>query len=510
MYLTQSLHRAVQQSPDRVMTICGDRVRTTRQVADRVAALAGALRELGVQTGDRVGILSLNSDRFHELAFACWWLGAALHPLNIRWSAAEIAYAINDSGTELLLVDDTFTALVPQLQQRCTGLRTVLHGGEEDTPAGLLGYEAVIGGGCPVPDLRIGGDALALLLYTGGTTGAPKGVMASHDTMMTSLLGTAVAEVSSRRDGVSLFTAPLFHIAAILGWYEQFMVGGTGVFVPQFTAEGFLDAVQRHRVNSCILIPVMVQMICEHPDFESYDLSSLERIIYGGASSSEALLRHALATFPQARFSQGYGMTETGVLTMLGADEHRDPELRHARSVGRAVAHVELAVMDVDGTVLDAGQVGEVVTRGNHVMKGYWNKPEQTAQVVRDGWMHTGDGGYLDADGYLYIVDRLKDMIISGGENVYSAEVENALASHPGVAQCAVIGVPDEKWGERVHAVVVPRPGQAPTLEVLRAHTAELIAGYKCPRSLDLVKALPMTAAGKILKRRLRDSYVNS
>ncbi|MGW4206166.1 AMP-binding protein, partial [Streptomyces sp. NPDC004726] len=388
------------------------------------------------------------------------------------------------------------------------GLRTLVYCGEGPVPEGMVGYEDLVAAAEPVEDVRRGGDEVALLLYTGGTTGLPKGVMISHRSLLTSLFGSILANKAAERGGVTLVTAPLFHIAAFLSWYSQAVIGGTLVFLPVFSAEGFLDAVQRHRVTTCILVPVMVQMVCEHPEFGSYDVSGLETVTYGGAGSPQSLLDEAMKAFPRARFTQGYGLTETGVLTMLAHEDHvrGGPRLR---SAGRATPSVELAVMGPDGGVLQPGEVGEVVTRGGHVMAGYWGKPEQTAEVLRDGWLHTGDGGYLDEEGYLYIVDRLKDMIITGGENVYSAEVENAVASHPDVASCAVIGVPDEEWGERVHAVVVLRPGRTSTGQEIRAHTKTLIAGYKAPRSVEFVDALPMSAAGKILKRELRDTHQN-
>ncbi|MGW4205944.1 AMP-binding protein, partial [Streptomyces sp. NPDC004726] len=388
------------------------------------------------------------------------------------------------------------------------GLRTLVYCGEGPVPEGMVGYEDLVAAAEPVEDVRRGGDEVALLLYTGGTTGLPKGVMASHRSLLTSTFGSMLTNRSVRPGSVTLVTAPLFHIAAFCSWYNQSVVGGTLVFLPVFTPDGFLDAVQRHRVTTCILVPVMVQMVCEHPEFDSYDVSGLETVTYGGAGSPQSLLHRAMKAFPQARFTQGYGMTETGVLTMLVHEDHLagGPRLR---SVGRSTPSVEVSVVGPDGGVLEPGEVGEVVTRGGHVMAGYWGKPEQTAEVLRDGWLHTGDGGYLDEEGYLYIVDRLKDMIITGGENVYSAEVENAVASHPDVASCAVIGVPDEEWGERVHAVVVLRPGRTSTGQEIRAHAKALIAGYKAPRSVEFVDALPMSAAGKILKRELRDTHQN-
>ncbi|MFE1234677.1 long-chain fatty acid--CoA ligase [Streptomyces sp. NPDC058745] len=505
MHLTQSLHRALQQAPDRPMTICGDRVRTTREVADRVSRLAAAFQGLGVREDDRVGLLALNSDHHQEFFFASWWTGAVAHPLNTRWSPAEIAYALTDSGTEVLLIDDTFAALGPELLERAPGLHTLVHCGGGPTPDGMLAYEELIAGFEPVPDVRRGGDKVAFLLYTGGTTGTPKGVMVTDQGLQTSMMSSLIMTQAALPGGVNLLTAPLFHIGALTGWYAQNLVGGTLVFLPNFTPEGVLDAVQKHGVTTTTFVPVMVQTVCNHPDFATYDTSSLKRITYGGAGSPESLLRLAMECFPQARFTQGYGMTETSVLTVLTHEDHVRGGQR-LRSAGRATPGIEISVFGPDGRPVTKGEVGEIVTRGEHVMAGYWGKPELTAEALRGGWMHTGDGGYLDEDGYLYIVDRLKDMIITGGENVYSAEVENALASHPAVASCAVIGVPDEHWGERVHAVVVLRPGATATAEEIRAHAKTLIAGYKAPRSVEFVETLPLSPAGKILKRELRNA----
>lgn len=505
MYLTQPLHRALQQLPDAPMTVCGERVRTTREVADRVARLAAAFRSLGVVAGDRVGMLALNSDRLHEYFLATWWIGAAAHPINVRWSPTEIAYALNDSGTEVLLVDDAFTAVVPELRERCPGLRTVIHCGDGPAPADMVSYDGLVRSFAPVPDGRHGGDALALLLYTGGTTGLPKGVMVSHRGLSASLHGSLLAMRNVDHGGTTLVTTPLFHIAAICSWYAQLLMGGTLVFLPAFTPAGFLDAVQRHRVTTCILVPLMVQLVCDHPTLADHDVSSLRSITYGGTASSDTVLRQAMETFPRAGFSQGYGMTETGVLSTLGQEEHvrGGPRLR---STGRATPTVEIAVLGPDGSRLPPGEVGEIATCGDHVMLGYWGKPEETARALRDGWMHTGDAGRFDENGYLYVVDRMKDMIITGGENVYSAEVENALASHPAVASCAVVGLPDDRWSERVHAVIVLKPGRTATLAEIQAHTRSLIAGYKTPRSVEFVETLPVSAAGKILKRVLRDT----
>ncbi|MFG2525845.1 long-chain fatty acid--CoA ligase [Streptomyces sp. NPDC048527] len=504
MYLTQSLHHAVQWAPDRPVTVFGDRVRTARESAERVARLAGGLRGLGVGAGERVAILSPNSDRYHELLYAVWWLGAVAIPVNTRWSVKEIGYSLQDSGATALALDASFAAMLPDLREKCPTLRTVVHCAESgSTPQDTVDYEELATSASPVGDCRAGGETLALLLYTGGTTGVPKGVMVSHRNMMTNSMGSQVATGGSVRGGVNLITAPLFHTGGLSGWNRQNLVGGTHVFLPSFTPTAFLEAVARHQVTTVALIPTMIQMVCDHPESTKFDLGCVRSLSYGGSAISEAVMNRALDVFPHARLSQAFGMTETGVITNLLHEAHLAGGAR-MRSAGQAAPHADVKIVDAAGAAQPPGTVGEIVTRGDHVMPGYWNKPVETGQALRDGWMHTGDAGYLDEGGFLYVVDRIKDMIISGGENVYSAEVENALATHPAVALCAVIGVDDDTWGQRVHAVVTLRPGATATDDELRAHTKSLIAGYKAPRTVEIAESLPLSSAGKILKRELR------
>ena len=506
MYLTQSLHRNVQQQPDRPATIFGGRTRTFAESADRIARLAGALSSLGVARGDRVGILALNSDRYHEYLFAVPWIGAAVNPVNIRWSPAEISYSLVESDTRILFVDDTFAPMIPALRQQFPGLATVIFCGDGAVPDGALSYEDLVSGNDPVEDTRTGGGELVGVFYTGGTTGHPKGVMLSHTNLLTSAIGSLASGQFISPLGRLLHAAPMFHLADIASWTAGNLVGSTHVIVPMFTPAGVMKAIAEHAATDALLVPTMIQMLVDDPAIGDFDLSSLDHLVYGASPISVALLERARKVFPSAGFTQAYGMTELSpVATLLQPADHDNPALR--RAAGRAAPHVEVKIVDPDDNEVDRGVVGEVVVRGDSVMLGYWNRPADTAAAIRDGWMHTGDGGRMDENGYVFIVDRIKDMIITGGENVYSAEVENALAGHPAVAACAVIGVPDAEWGERVHAVVVLLPETSATEDEIRAHCKSLIAGYKSPRSVEFVEALPMSGAGKILKRELRKQY---
>ena len=510
MYLTLALHRAVQLYPHRIAVRFGQREHQFTQFKDRVARLASALQSLGMCEGDRVAMLALNSDRYLEYLMAVPWGGGVLNPCNIRWSVGEIAYALNDSGSSILLVDDTFAPLVSQLREQAGILRDVIYCGEGETPAGMHGYEQILAKAMPVEDAVRRGEDLAGIFYTGGTTGFPKGVMLSHNNMCASGLALR-AEGMARPGSVYLHAAPMFHLADIGLSMPHWLEGSTHVIIPAFNPELLLDTIARHRVTHTLLVPTMIQMTVDHPGIKTpRDLSSLELIVYGASPISEPVLERAMATLPGVGFAQAYGMTELAPLaTVNPASNHtlEGRKLGKLRAAGRASFCIDLRIVDAFGREVPRGAVGEVVVRGPNVMQGYWNKPEQTAQAIRDGWMHTGDGAWMDEDGYIFITDRLKDMIISGGENIYSAEVENIVAQHPAVAACAVIGIPSEQWGETVHAVVVCHAGSSATADELIAHCKALIAHYKCPRSIEFREALPISGAGKVLKTRLREPF---
>lgn len=510
MYITQALHRAAQQHPDRVAVRFADRQRTFIELIDRVARLAGALQSIGMQPGERVAMLSLNSDRYLEYQMAVPWGGGVLNPCNIRWSAAEILYSLDDSGSTILLVDDTFAALAEQFRADSRTLREVIHCGDAPTPAGMHGYEALLAATQPVPDALRSGEDLAGIFYTGGTTGFPKGVMLSHANLGSAALSLR-AEGLARPGGTFLHAAPMFHLADMGLALPHWMEGNTHAIIPAFEPGAVLDAIERDRVTNLMLVPTMLQMLLDHPSMAGgRDLSSLQAVFYGASAVPEPLLLRAMAAIPGVDVYQGFGMTELSpVATILPPWFHTEAgrERGKLRSSGRATYCTEVRIVDVNGAEVPRGVVGEIAVRGPNVMQGYWNQPELTAAAVRDGWMHTGDGGSMDDEGFISVVDRIKDMIKTGGENVFSAEVENALARHPAVLASAVIGIPSEHWGEAVHAVVVRRPGHELSADEVVAHCKSLIAGYKSPRSVDFVEALPLSGAGKVLKTRLREPF---
>jgi acyl-CoA synthetase (AMP-forming)/AMP-acid ligase II len=504
MEMTQALHRAVQQRPGEPLTLCGGRARTVAESADRIARLAAGFRTLGLTTGDRVAILAMNSDHYHEVLYAVAWAGGVIVPINTRWSPAEIGYCLRESEPRLLVVDNAFAALVPELPAV-----TVVHCGDDATPDGMVGHENLVASNAPVEDARRGGQDLFGIFYTGGTTGLPKGVMLSHDNVLTSSFGSLASRHFLQPHGRLLHVAPMFHLADIAAWVGGNLVGSTHVFLPAFEPAAVLEAMSSHRITDVLLVPTMIQFLVDHPALPEHDLSGITHLVYGASPIAESLLDRARAAFPRARFVQAYGMTELGpVATLLLPDDHDDPVLR--TSAGQAAPHTEVRIVGPGGRELPRGGVGEVVVRGDNVMLGYWRQPAATSAAVRNGWLHTGDCGRMDDAGYVYIVDRIKDMIITGGENVYSTEVENALAEHPAVASCAVIGIPDPRWGERVHAVVVLHPGATASEDELRDWCRRHIAGYKVPRSVSVVDALPISPAGKILKRTLRETYLDA
>jgi long-chain acyl-CoA synthetase len=361
-----------------------------------------------------------------------------------------------------------------------------------------------------LPDAGRGGEDLAGIFYTGGTTGFPKGVMLSHRSLWASVMAW-LAAVGPSPQKVMLHAAPMFHIADGAMIIAGTLTGDAHAIIPFFTPEGVLAVVERFRVTDILLVPTMINMLVSHPKIAETDLSSVRSVTYGGSAIQEAVLARAIAAFPNCRFMQAYGQTELSpIATLLGPEYHvlEGPNAGRLTSAGCAAACTELEIVDPNDIEVRRGIVGEIRCRGPNAMLGYWKKPEETAAALRGGWVYTGDAGYMDEDGFVYIVDRLKDMIVTGGENVYSAEVENAVCHHPAVAQCAVIAIPSKEWGEAVHAIVIPKEGCNATAEEIIAHCRLVIAHYKCPRSIEFrSEPFPLSGAGKVLKRELRVPY---
>ncbi len=510
MYITQGLKRAVQLNGSGIATVNGERKRTWTEFGERVAKLAMAFVELGLNPGERVAILSLNSDRYLEYYYAVPWAGGAVVPLNIRLAPPELIYMLNDSETLYLIVDDAFQAILPAFADKLRTVEQIIFAGDGPTPERTVNYEEVLATADPISDAERGGNDLAGIFYTGGTTGISKGVMLSHNNIVSNAMN-AILGISYNEETSYLHVAPMFHLADGASTFSITTVAGRHVFVPKFDPADTLMAIQNQKVNVCLLVPTMVNMMVNFPDVGGYDVSSLERVLYGASPMPVAVLRKAMETFPNTQFIQGYGMTETSpIISLLDSKFHilEGPRAEKVKSAGRPVFSAEVKIVDSNDDELPHGKIGEIVTRGPHVMQGYWKQPELTAAAIREGWMHTGDAAYMDEEGFIYIVDRMKDMIISGGENIYSVEVENALYQHPNVEQCAVFGIPDDQWGEAVRAVVIPKNGGELDEPTLIEHCRQLIAGYKCPRSIEIRHdPLPISGAGKILKNELRAPF---
>ena len=498
--------RRVLQTPDRPALTFDGSTRSYRQMNHDLNRLATALKAGGICRGDRVGFLGLNQPLYFDLLFAAARLGAIFVPLNFRLTGPELDYIINDAGVHTLVVDGPHRPVIDSIRDRL-GCRRFLSadGPAHDAAAGWQPIADFIADAAPLAHgVETADDDIAAIMYTSGTTGRPKGVMLTHGNFWWANMNGALGADVSEKD-VSLVMAPLFHIGGLnvtpLSCWQK---GGHVVLHRSFDPARFLTDVREYRVTTSFAVPVMLLFVSQQPDFATADLSSIRVITCGGAPVPEPLLR--LYNARGIPLNQGYGLTETAPSgTYLGSDF----ALAKLGSAGKPMFFVDLRIVGDDGrTPLGPNERGEVIMRGPNIMRGYWNKPEATAAAIdAEGWFHSGDIGYLDDDGFLYICDRLKDMIISGGENIYPAEVEAVLYAHEAVAEVAVFGEPDEKWGESVTAVAALKPGAALDLETLRAWATERLARYKLPTRLEIVEALPRNPAGKVLKFELRDRF---
>jgi long-chain acyl-CoA synthetase len=509
MRVTQALIRNLQQKPDALATIDGARQKTWTQLVDRISKLASGLRECGLKPQDRVAIVSLNSDRYLETLFATPWAGGIIVPINYRWSAAEIAFALNDSGTEIIFLDNAFGGLANYLRKLVKHNLTII-ALEEEFLGSNATHEHLISTSDSIPEFYSQGDDVSGIFYTGGTTGRSKGVMLTHDNHMSNTFQLATI-IETSDEMKYLHAAPAFHIADACFFYFITQLAGCHIFIPKFEPQACAEAIAKHSISDIILVPTMIQMLLSLPDFSDYNFNSLKHLYYGASPMPEAVAGELIDKLPNVKAYHLYGQTESApLLTALNHKYHitTGPLAGRLRSAGRTMPAVEIKIIDGDGNEVPRGTIGEIIARGPNIMKGYWGQEKLTQETIKKGWLHTGDAAHMDEEGFIFISDRLKDMIISGGENVYSAEVENAIYQHPKVAQCAVIGVPDEKWGERVHAIVLTENDEKVSEEELMSHCRELIADFKCPRSITFrTEPLPLSGAGKVLKTELRKPF---
>lgn len=504
MSLASALDRTVRLYGGRPAIIEPDHTYNWTEFGGRVARAATVLSNLGVKQGERFGILALNSFRQAELMHAGYWMGAVPVPANTRLAPPEIRHIFDDAGCRIVAADDACSDKLDSPELSTWRGNALLI--DRD-------YESLLAAASPRAAHDSAEDDDAVLLYTGGTTGRSKGVRLTHRNVVSNGMQMAIA-MRVRSDDVYLHVPPMFHSADLLGTGFT-LLGAAHAYLPRFTPGLLLEAMARTRTTTIMLTPTMIIMTLQEEDVAAYDVSKLRLLSYGSSPMAVEWIRRAAGAFPSAGVQQLYGLTETSpILTTLDMEEHAQAigtgDLAILRAAGRPVVDVSMRILDEDGKEVPVGEAGEIVVRGPNVTPGYLNRPEETTAALRDGWLHTGDVGRMDEKGYLYVMDRTKDMIITGGENVFSSEVEAVLYQHPGVAEAAVIGVPDERYGESLLAAIVPVRGKSLSDEEMIAHCRGKIGGYKIPRRFAFLDELPKSAMGKILKMELRRTYAEN
>jgi long-chain acyl-CoA synthetase len=487
MIYTHSLGRAARYYPNRTALASATKRETFSELDDRVGHIAAALSKHGFGPGDRLAVLLPNEPEYLELVYACAWLGVIVVPLNTRLSVPEIDHILTDATPRGLIRHSSLPVPTVQVSQQLVLDLQPLDGGSDSSVKAIYDPEAIL-----------------VLIYTSGTTGRPKGPMLSHENILATVNHTNYW-MPYKEGGVYLHAAPIFHVADFPMIFAAPAFGACQVTIPKFSPQSFCEAVQSERVTNTVLVPTMINMLTQFADLKKYDLTSLDELGYGGSPIAPELIHRAREVLPNVKLVQVYGLSETGFLTGLRNAEHTEDRLT---SCGRTCPGVDVRVVDESGKEVEAGQPGELVIRGANIMRGYWNNQEETSSSFRDGAFHTGDVGYQDAAGYLYILDRLKDMIDTGGEKVYSGEVEAVIYQHPAVSEAAVFGIPDPVWGELVMAVVFLKPGKTLTADDLIAHCRRFLAKFKVPRRVEFSQTeLPKSGSGKILKRVLRERF---
>ncbi len=473
----------------------------------RVLLAAAVLRELGLSPGQRIAIYSRNSERFDELKWGAFHAGVVAVPINWRLAPPEIAHILQDSSCEAVFVENDFVQIfdADELQQWRNKLVSLTTAADSKIDS----YDRLFERANPREVVDVSPDDDALILYTGGTTGRSKGVRLTHSNIISCASAFTLA-TRGQPDDTYLHLAPMFHSADLLGtgWM---LIGAAHTYLPMFSPTGFLNVISEQQVSMTIAVPTMLMMTLTDPAMESADTRSLRMMGFGASPMDPAWIKRTAEGFPHTLLFNCYGLTETSPdLTVFDPYEFRQAIQEDSpllASVGRPNCLVDLKVVDADGNALPPGETGVLLARGPNITKGYLNLPEETAAALEEGWLRTGDVARIDTDGYVYLVDREKDLIITGGENVYSSEVETALYQHPDIHECAVIGTHDERLGQLVTAVIVPQPETNPDATAIIDHCRKLIGGYKVPRRVEFVEAMPKNELGKILKNRLRETY---
>jgi long-chain acyl-CoA synthetase len=487
MIHAHSLGRAARYYGERTALASGAARPTFRELHDRVAGIVAALSGHGFQASDRLALLLPNEHDYLELVYACAWLGVTVVPVNIRLSQMEVDHVIADASPRGLIRHSSLPTPTVKLSWELVLDQEHLEVQSKSHPEPIYNPEAILA-----------------LVYTSGTTGHPKGVAVSHANILANI-DHLNYWMPYRESSVHLHAAPIFHIIDFPFMFAAPAFGACQVTIPKFSPQSFCETVERERVSQSVLVPTMINMLTQFDKLGNYDLTSLETLAYGGSPMAPELIRRIRAILPNLKLLQGYGLSETGFLTGLEDHEHTEDRLM---SCGRTCPGIDLRVVDESGKELETGRHGELVARGANVMRGYWNNSEETKQAFRDSFFRTGDFGYRDPEGYFYILDRLKDMIVTGGENVYSGEVEAVIYQHPAVREAAVFGIPDPQWGELVAACVVRKQGKTLSEDELIAHCRQSLANYKIPRRVELSDTeLPKNGTGKILKRILRERF---
>ena len=500
MTMSDMVARFARTNPDGVALRAGDETLTWHEFDGRITRLANLLAAGGVAQGDRVAVLGLNSSAVVVAMAATLRLGAICVPINFRMVAAEISYLLADSGAVAAVADERFLGVLDAARTEVPACVTVI-------PIGADWTDRLAAAPDTAPEVDVPDGDPAFIMYTSGTTGRPKGAVLTHRNLMLHAFSNVLHMGIDTTPTVSMSGAPLFHIAGVSGFYITLVRGGTTVLTPSggFDPAHVVDLLERERVTSTFMVPAQWAAVVALPGIADRDLSALRTLSWGAAPASTTLLRTMIDTFPQADVVTAFGQTECSPVTCVLRGED---SITKIGSIGTPMLNVEVRVVDDEMNDVRQGEIGEIVYRGPLVMSGYWNKPEETAAAFEGGWFHSGDLVRADADGYLYVVDRKKDMIISGGENIYCAEVENVLAAHPQVGEVALIGVPDPRYGETPLAVIAPRDAaNPPTAADIQEFCRQQLAAYKCPRDIAIVDALPRNPSGKVVKTQLRAAH---